>query len=152
MPFASPAEVAAQTPPERDRAIDVIRIAALTGVVLGHTVMATSMIRDDVFSWGNLLTSAVVFQALTWVFQIKPLFFFAGTAASIQSWPPGTSWGGWLMKRCTRLFRPVFYYPSTLNTDAPTFVAERRRTGPYGWHRWWPTGKGLPPVRLTPGL
>ena len=39
-----------------------------------------------------------------------PLFFFAGAAASMASWRPGDSWGDWLMKRCTRLFRPVFYY------------------------------------------
>jgi hypothetical protein len=47
---------------------------------------------------------------LTWVFQIMPLFFFAGVAACIDSWTPGTSWGNWLMRRCTRLYRPVFYY------------------------------------------
>ena len=46
--------------------------------------MATSIIRDDVFIWGNLLTASVVFQALTWVFQIMPLFFFAGVAASVE--------------------------------------------------------------------
>jgi hypothetical protein len=51
-----------------------------------------------------------VFQALTWVFQIMPLFFFAGVAASVESWTPGTSWGNWLMRRCTRLYGPVFYY------------------------------------------
>lgn len=50
-------------------------------MVVGHTVMATSMIRDEVFLWGNLLTTSVVFQALTWVLQIMPLFFFAGAAA-----------------------------------------------------------------------
>ncbi len=110
MSFPTPAEVASQTPPDRDRAIDVIRICALMGVVAGHTVMATSMIRDEVFIWGNLLTTSVLFQALTWVLQIMPLFFFAGAAASVTSWQPGASWGGWLMKRCTRLFRPVFYY------------------------------------------
>ena len=108
--FPTPAEVAAQTPPERDRAIDVIRIGALLGVVAGHTVMATSTIEDGVFRWGNLLTTSVALQALTWVFQIMPLFFFAGAAAGVTSWQPGTSWGGWLMKRCLRLYRPVFYY------------------------------------------
>ncbi|MGV0806113.1 acyltransferase family protein [Mycolicibacterium setense] len=108
--FPSPAEVGAQTPADRDRAIDVIRIVSLVGVVFGHTVMATSTIRDDVFIWSNLLTASTVFQALTWVFQIMPLFFFAGVAASVQSWQPGASWGGWLLKRCTRLYRPVFYY------------------------------------------
>ena len=72
--------------------------------------MATSTIRDDVFIWSNLLTASVVFQALTWVFQIMPLFFFAGVAACVDTWHPGDSWGNWLMRRCTRLYRPVFYY------------------------------------------
>jgi Acyltransferase family len=108
--FPSPAEVEANTPATRDRAIDVIRIVSLVGVVVGHTIMATSTIRDDVFIWSNLLTASVVFQALTWVFQIMPLFFFAGVAACVDTWHRGGSWGNWLMRRCTRLYRPVFYY------------------------------------------
>jgi hypothetical protein len=108
--FPTPAAVTAQTPAERDRVIDVIRIVSLVGVVAGHTVMATSTIRAGVLIWDNLLTTSVTFQALTWIFQIMPLFFFAGTAACVQSWRPGASWGGWLMRRCTRLYRPVFYY------------------------------------------
>src|ERR1700722_5577331 len=108
--FRCPAEVEAGTPATRDRAIDVIRIVSLVGVVVGHTIMATSTLRDGVFIWTNLLTASPVFQALTWVFQVMPLFFFAGAAACIDSWAPGTSWGNWLMRRCTRLYRPVFYY------------------------------------------
>jgi Acyltransferase family len=106
----SPAELAARTPADRDRALDVIRIVSLIGVVAGHTVMAVSVIRNHVLIWDNLLTTSVVFQALTWILQIMPLFFFAGAAACLSSWQPGSNWGGWLMKRCTRLFRPVFYY------------------------------------------
>ncbi len=106
--FPSPGQVAAQTPADRDRAVDVIRIVALLGVVLGHTVMATSTLRDGVFVWDNLLTTSVLFQALTWVLQIMPLFFFAG--AAVAGWRAGASWGGWLMTRCLRLYRPVFYY------------------------------------------
>src|ERR1700738_1238589 len=106
----SPAEVEASTPATRDRAIDVIRIVSLLAVVVGHTVMATSTLRGGVFIWSNLLTASPVFQALTWVFQVMPLFFFAGVAACIDSWTPGTSWGNWLMRLCTRLYRPVFYY------------------------------------------
>lgn len=105
-----PAELAASTPADRDRAIDVIRIVSLVGVVLGHTVMAISIIRNHVFIWENLLTASPIFQAMTWLLQIMPLFFFAGAAACVSSWRPGANWGGWLMNRCTRLFRPVFYY------------------------------------------
>src|SRR6202012_3647703 len=108
--FPSPAELADRTPADRDRAIDVIRITGLIGVVVGHTLMAISVIRNGVLIWDNLLTTSAVFQALTWVFQIMPLFFFAGVAACEASWRPGTNWGGWLLKRCGRLFRPVVYY------------------------------------------
>ena len=108
--FPTPAEIEAGTPATRDRAIDVIRIVSLAGVVVGHTIMATSTLRNDVFIWSNLLTASPVFQALTWIFQIMPLFFFAGVAASIDTWTSGTSWGNWLMRRCTRLYRPVFYH------------------------------------------
>jgi Acyltransferase family len=108
--FPSAAEIEANTPADRDRAIDVIRIASLVGVVAGHTIMATSVIVDHVFIWDNLLTTSVVFQALTWIFQIMPLFFFAGAAASAGSYRAGISWGDWLLRRCTRLYRPVFYY------------------------------------------
>ena len=108
--FPSPAEIAERTPADRDRAIDVIRIVSLVAVVVGHTVMAVSTVRDNVFVWGNLLESLPAFGALTWLLQIMPLFFFAGTAACVESWVPGRSWGGWLMARCTRLYRPVFFY------------------------------------------
>ncbi|WP_422745477.1 acyltransferase family protein [Mycobacterium sp. WMMD1722] len=108
--FPTPSDVAAGTPHTRDRAIDVIRIVALLAVVLGHTLMATSTLRDEVFIWDNLLAEVPAFQALTWIFQIMPLFFFAGVAACLDSWRPGISWGGWLLRRCTRLYRPVFSY------------------------------------------
>lgn len=108
--FPDAAQIAARTPADRDRVLDVIRIVSLIGVVLGHTVMAVSTIDNHVLLWGNLLTSSVVFQSLTWILQIMPLFFFAGAAACVSSWSPGTNWGNWLMRRCTRLFRPVFYY------------------------------------------
>jgi Acyltransferase family len=108
--FPTPAEIEAQTPASRDRAIDVIRIVSLVAVVFGHTIMAVSTIRDGVFVWDNLLSSLPAFGALTWVLQIMPLFFFAGTAACVESWHAGRSWGGWLMARCTRLYRPVFFY------------------------------------------
>src|SRR5262245_55333566 len=43
--FPSPAEVEAGTPATRVRAIDVIGIVSLVGVVVGHTIMATSTLR-----------------------------------------------------------------------------------------------------------
>jgi hypothetical protein len=48
--FRRPAEIEAGTPATRDRAIDVIRIVSLVAVVVGHTIMATSTLRDGVLS------------------------------------------------------------------------------------------------------
>ena len=118
MRFPRPDEVEAATPPERDRAIDVIRITALVGVVVGHTVMATSTIRDGVFVWTNLLTVSPVFQALTWVFQIMPLFFFAGVAASVQTWTPGA--------RVSRVLSRYRGVASACDTSTPT-VSDAKR-------------------------
>lgn len=110
--FPNAAEVAALTPADRDRALDVIRIVALIVVMVGHTLVSTSMICDHGLIWDNVLTNSNWnrYRALSWIFQIMPLFFFAGAAGCVTSWQPGTNWGSWLMKRCTRLFRPVFYY------------------------------------------
>ena len=41
-------------------------------------------LRDGILIWSNLLTASPVFQELAWVFQIMPLFFFAGVAASTE--------------------------------------------------------------------
>ena len=114
----TPAEVAAQTPPDRDRAIDVIRIGALLGVVVGHTVMATSIIADDVLHWDNLLTTSVVFQAATWVFQIMPLFFFAGAAASMASWRSDVSWGQLADEALRQAFPARLLLPDVLGCGA----------------------------------
>lgn len=61
-------------------------------MVLGHTVMAISVIENHVLIWDNLLTTSMLFQAATWLLQIMPLFFFAGAAACLSSWSPGTNW------------------------------------------------------------
>lgn len=93
--FPGVAEVAASTPADRDRVLDVIRIASLVGVVLGHTVMAASIIRDHVLIWDNLLTSSVLFQAMTWLLQIMPLFFFAGARRVCSGISGGSGAGIW---------------------------------------------------------
>src|SRR5690606_41318446 len=51
-----------------------------------------------------------ILQARPRAVRIMPLFFFAGVAAGVSGWAPGSSWGAWLLRRCTRLYRPVFYY------------------------------------------
>ena len=104
------ATVASKTPRDRDRSLDLIRIVSLLVVVTGHGVMLLVSVDSDGLHFGNLLTNSPVLQALTWVLQVLPLFFFAGAASSAMGYKPEANWGGWLLRRAQRLYRPVFYY------------------------------------------
>lgn len=114
MPLTTPASDARQvvdnTPAGRDRAVDVVRIAALVVVMFGHCALLLATIDSDGLRIGNLLGELPAIAPITWVVQVMPLFFLAGGAAAAYSWDTGTSWGTWLFTRSQRLCRPVFWY------------------------------------------
>lgn len=108
------ARAAAETPPDRDRVVDGARAAALLVVVAGHVVMAVVAWPGGVPVLGNLLAAYPWTQALTWLLQIMPLFFFAGGAANALSYERHHARGGdyasWLWGRGRRLLRPAWIY------------------------------------------
>jgi len=129
------ARAAAETPPDRDRVVDGARAAALLVVVAGHGLMAVVAWPDGVPVLGNLLAAFPITQALTWLLQIMPLFFFAGGAANALSWDRHRARGGdyasWLWGRGRRLLRPAWVYlalmsvvATTVTLLAPSRVAE----------------------------
>lgn len=101
--------VAAETPADRDRAVDVARLGALVVVMFGHCALLLATI-DNGLRIGNLLGELPALAPITWVVQVMPLFFLAGGAAGAYGWHSGSSWGTWLVKRAQRLCRPVFWY------------------------------------------
>ncbi|MEP9395071.1 acyltransferase family protein [Gordonia sp. VNK1] len=94
----------------RDRVVDLVRIVSLVVVIVGHSLMLTVVTDDGRISLGNTLAAVPVLQALTWVLQIMPLFFFAGAAAATYGWRSGTTPGQWLLGRAQRLLRPLVWY------------------------------------------
>ena len=102
--------VADDTAPGRDRAIDVARLAALVVVMFGHCALLLATIDTNGLRIGNLLGALPVLAPGTWVVQVMPLFFLAGGAAGAYGWRSGTPWGSWLFTRAQRLCRPVFWY------------------------------------------
>lgn len=107
----SVAELDARTV-DRDRVIDLIRIFSLLVVVAGHSLMLTVSADEAGVRLGNLLAGIPLLQAVTWLLQVLPLFFFAGAAAAtfgLSSRPPQPP-GRWLLTRAQRLLRPVFWY------------------------------------------
>src|SRR5687768_15568781 len=103
-------EVADDTPPDRDRAVDVARLAALVVVMFGHCALLLATIDSSGLRIGNLLGAIPALTPVTWLVQVMPLFFLAGGAAGAYGWREGSPWGTWLVARAQRLCRPVFWY------------------------------------------
>mgnify|MGYP001566512279 CR=1 FL=1 len=108
------ARAAEETPADRDRVVDAARAFSLVIVVAGHAFMAVVAWKNGVPKIGNLLAAFPWTQALTWVFQIMPLFYFAGGAANTISWDKHVVRGGtypnWIWNRTQRLLRPLWVY------------------------------------------
>lgn len=103
-------KLAADTPPDRDRAIDVARLGALLVVIFGHCALLLATIDSGGVRIGNILGEIPALTPVTWVVQVMPLFFMAGGAAGAYGWHTGRAWGVWLFTRAQRLCRPVFWY------------------------------------------
>lgn len=125
---------AAKTPADRDRIVDAARGISLVIVVAGHAFMAVVTWQYGVPKVGNLLAAFPWTQALTWVFQIVPLFFFAGGAANSISWDKHVlqqgSYAEWMWARAERFLRPMWTYliimgivAAIVTVLAPTRVA-----------------------------
>ncbi len=109
-PFPDARSVAAGTAPDRDRAVDVARLAALVVVMFGHCALLLATIDSSGLWIGNVLGELPALAPVTWIVQVMPLFFLAGGAAGAYGWREGTRWGTWLFTRAQRLCRPVFWY------------------------------------------
>ncbi|MFJ6855333.1 acyltransferase [Streptomyces sp. NPDC091271] len=109
-------ELAGATPATRDRYIDLLRVASLGTVVLGHWLMA-AVTTDGV---GNLLAVVPGLQPLTWVLQVMPVFFFVGGFSHALSYrsllrkrPEGSMdsvYAAFLRARLQRLLRPTMVF------------------------------------------
>ncbi len=104
-------EMAAKTPPERNRYVDFLRAASIMVVILGHWLIATAWYVDGELIHGHLVKDAPQMQWLTWLFQVMPIFFFVGgysNAVSLESAAKrGTAYAGWLAARLNRLVAPL---------------------------------------------
>ncbi|MGV2920222.1 acyltransferase family protein [Streptomyces alfalfae] len=111
-------ELAGKTPPGRDRYIDLLRVASLGTVVVGHWLMAAVAVGDDGRAEvGNLLAVVPGLQILTWALQIMPVFFFVGGfshALSYRSLSRGSEgpsvYSAFLRARLQRLLRPTMVF------------------------------------------
>lgn len=98
----------------RNRYVDLLRVAALGTVVLGHWLVIDVVYRRGELSGQNVLEQAPYTAWLTLVFQTMPVFFLAGGFANASSWSShrdrGGSWPAWLQRRVCGLAWPTTVY------------------------------------------
>lgn len=116
-----------QTPPDRDRYADLLRVTSIGLVVLGHWLAAVVLVRDGEVTTGRLHALVPWTQWGTWVFQVMPVFFIVGGFVNARSWsrprlraddPSAVrrgrlmhgehSWSAWTRRRYQRLLVPLF--------------------------------------------
>jgi hypothetical protein len=110
-PRPSAAQIAALTPPDRNRYADLLRLGSLLVVVVGHWLMAAVTVADGQLIGENVLVARPWSRWLTWVFQVMPVFFFVGGYANATGWASargrGVGYVAWLRARAARLLRPA---------------------------------------------
>jgi len=109
--WARAAEVAEQTPADRNRYVDLLRALSISAVVLGHWLIAAPAFMGGIASMDHLLQIQPRAQWLTWLFQVMPVFFFVGGYSNGVSWDSaqdkGQRYSFWLESRLKRLLGPV---------------------------------------------
>ena len=104
-------DLAAKTPPKRNRYVDFLRAASICVVILGHWLMATVYYADGELASAHVFRVVPATQWLTWIFQVMPIFFIVGgfsNAVSLDSARrKGLGYADWLARRLFRLTLPV---------------------------------------------
>jgi hypothetical protein len=105
------AEAAAHTRPDRNRAVDFYRAAAMAVVAVGHWLGMVVVLDDGELAGGNLLDFSPEYGWITWIGQVMPLFFFVGGFASATSLRSaerkGIAPADWIATRLRRMVTPA---------------------------------------------
>ena len=70
--------LAEQTPPTRNRYVDLLRAVSICVVVVGHWLVGTPVVVDGVITSADVLRVLPWTQWMSWVMQVIPVFFVVG--------------------------------------------------------------------------
>jgi peptidoglycan/LPS O-acetylase OafA/YrhL len=103
----SVAALAAATPADRDRVVDLVRAVAVTVVVVWHTTLSLLHLDAGRLVMRNPIDMVPGMWALTWALQVMPVFFVVGGYVHLLAWRSTPSTGAFLRRRARRLGRPL---------------------------------------------
>jgi peptidoglycan/LPS O-acetylase OafA/YrhL len=113
LPGAGPAE-----PEARNRYADLLRVAAIGLVVLGHWLLTSITDQGGQLSGGSAMADIGWSGWGTLVFQVMPVFFLVGGYVNALSWTrhrgDGANWAGWVRHRAVRLLRPTTVFVTVI--------------------------------------
>jgi hypothetical protein len=102
---------AGQTPPTRNRAVDLYRAIAIGFVIFGHWLLIAPWVVNGEARLSILLAEQPAMQYATWVAQVMPVFFFVGGFANGLSWSSARRdpmrARAWAATRLARLLTPT---------------------------------------------
>ena len=105
------AHQAAQTPPQRNRYVDLLRAASICLVILGHWLVVAIHAEGYNLSIQDIRSVAPWVRWLTWLFQVMPVFFLVGGYVNALGWQSAQrrreNYAAWLARRLQRLVLPV---------------------------------------------
>jgi hypothetical protein len=105
---ASPSRIGA---PVRDRAVDLVRVGCITGVVVLHAMMVGVAVTAGGPSFVNASDGTAWIIPLSWLLQVMPLFFviggFSGATAFRRARLRGQGGAYFVAGRIHRLLRPA---------------------------------------------
>ena len=122
--MASPASL-----DERDPFIDLLRVACMAIVVLGHWTTTTVVWESDAVRSVNALAVIPATHPATWLLQVMPLVFFAGGFANAVSRRRSSGYLSYLDRRLGRLLIPKPDHFSELERRVHVQQRERDLTG-----------------------
>ncbi len=105
-------------PAPRNRYADLLRVLAISMVVLGHWLLTSISYRGGRLSGIDAMSDIGWSGLGTLVFQVMPVFFLVGGYANALSWTQhqaeGATWADWVRHRAIRLLRPTTVYVAVI--------------------------------------
>lgn len=108
------ADLAAATPADRDRYVDLLRAASICAVMFGHWMVAVVERTGHTVLGTNALAEVAWLRGATWLVQVMPIFFFVGGFSNLRAIDHasrlGGTWRSYLQRRVDRLLRPTMVF------------------------------------------
>ncbi|MFI9782892.1 acyltransferase [Kitasatospora sp. NPDC051984] len=126
-------------PADHNHYADLLRVAAICAVVLGHWLLTDLTYRAGRVTGHDALAYVGWGRWVTLLFQVMPVVFLVGGYANAASWTAHReeSWAGWVHRRALRLLWPTAVYVGVMALAAAAAWAGGADAGELAQAGWY---------------